>query len=843
MAGDQELDKAIDVISAHTLPPAPGMKELGKPYWNTEQHVYKKGFDCEISLIEAFNDNYINNGATKITVWYGIAGVYPIEPYSEEPAMLLARSPWSGNYQVREVLWGYAHYGQFTEVGWQYLNDGCGVLKEGGNYVTLKSPADDYSVIIQTKGAKAAQPIRFQVGNGLSQRKLCVWRSNAKEQFVEQSPIDPVDGQFELTLDPDSIYSLSTTTGQQKGSFDTIPSDKPFAFPYCETFEEYKSPKDYGYLPRYFADIADAFELVDRPDGAGKCIRQVVPVPTISWAPDWKPYTIIGDDKWRDYEASADVYLNPGDSAGVMGRINNVGTGYGFIPKGYFVQLGADGQCRLSVIRGKPDPKKLVGDAEQQAMIRAQNPDIEGGEKVLGTARIDNIGPNEWHNVKLRFEGSTISAWVDGKSVLSANDPLYPAGMVGLMAGGEKTKLSTPYFDNLTIKALGAPAPQPTPADANFTPVYRGIPMIDEIKTDRSHALVLSAILAALLLTSSLAARAGGTVRPGEKWPDDRGQHINAHGGGIIKVEDTWYWFGEYRPKEREPGRRYVSCYSSKDLVHWNFRNIVFNSAKPQGVGVDGQDWVLERPKVFYNAKTKKYVMYMHIDQSQGNHYVLAMVGTAVCDTVDGNYEFVRAFRPLGKESRDIGQFIDDDGSAYLIFESRPTKGFFIAKLSDDYLDVAEETCFIQSPMEGGALVHYDGLYYLVASGLSGWTPNPNKYATAKSLKGPWSEFKDIAPPESRTYGSQSTMLLKVVGTKSTTVIFMGDIWHPNAQWDSRYLWMPLEIGEGKLHLPEPSEWTIDIHSEAAINSAPLTAPSPAAPINDGPKPTEPTVN
>ena len=42
-------------------------------------------------------------------------------------------------------------------------------------------------------------------------------------------------------------------------------------------------------------------------------------------------------------------------------------------------------------------------------------------------------------------------------------------------------------------------------------------------------------------------------------------------------------------------------------------------------------------------------------------------------------------------------------------------------------------------------------------------------------------------------------MLLKVVGTKKTTVIFMGDIWKPRTQWDSRYLWMPLEIGGGDL--------------------------------------------
>src|SRR6202012_3112130 len=116
---------------------------------------------------------------------------------------------------------------------------------------------------------------------------------------------------------------------------------------------------------------------------------------------------------------------------------------------------------------------------------------------------------------------------------------------------------------------------------------------------------------------------------------------------------------------------------------------------------------------------------------------------------------------------RDIGQFIDDDGTPYLIFEDRPY-GFRIATLSADYLSVDKEVCLIPAHMEGGALVHYNGLYYAIGSSLTGWNANPNKYATATSLAGPWSEFRDIAPPETNTYGSQPTLLLKVTGTKKT---------------------------------------------------------------------------
>jgi hypothetical protein len=171
----------------------------------------------------------------------------------------------------------------------------------------------------------------------------------------------------------------------------------------------------------------------------------------------------------------------------------------------------------------------------------------------------------------------------------------------------------------------------------------------------------------------------------------------------------------------------------------------------------------------------------------------------------------VKSFRPLGLESRDIGQFVDDDGTPYLVFESRPTKGFYIASLSADYMNVEKEISFIQSPLEGGAIVHYKGLYYSIGSALTGWRANPNKYATAVSLSGPWSEFKDIAPPETNTYGGQSTMLVKVVGSKATTVIFLADKWKPGTQWDSRYIWMPVEIGDGKLWVPEPKPWTLNV--------------------------------
>jgi galactosylceramidase len=442
MLTDEKLRDSIDIISGHILgtdaPASADVQEMAarmyKPIWNTEEHVYKKGFDCAISIVEAFNESFIRSGATKVVNWYDIAGVYPVEPYSEDPAMILARSPWSGNYEIREALWGYAHYGQFTEVGWQYINGGQGELAGGGSFVSLKSPSDDYSIIIETKEAKASQQIQFMIDGGLSTKGLSVWRSNAREQFIRQTDIKPMNGNLTLSVDSNSIYTLTTTTGQRKGGFANVPVAKPFPFPYRELFDQYSAPKVRGYLPKYTADIAEVFEIVGCPNRRGKCLRQVIPVAPISWAPEWMPYTILGDEGWQDYEVSADVYLDQAESAAVMGRINHVGTGYGSVPKGYFLELGQDGECRLVVIRGSK---------------AKDNP--EGGEKVLGSARIPGIHAKEWHKLKLRFNGSTITGFVDGKTVLRATDTLYSRGMVGLMTGGGK-KLSMSYFDNLLIR-------------------------------------------------------------------------------------------------------------------------------------------------------------------------------------------------------------------------------------------------------------------------------------------------------------------------------------------------------------------------------------------------------
>jgi galactosylceramidase len=123
----------------------------------------------------------------------------------------------------------------------------------------------------------------------------------------------------------------------------------------------------------------------------------------------------------------------------------------------------------LVVVRGKVDKKALVGDAEQQALIKSQRDDGEGGEKVLATGSAGGAG---WHTLKLRFEGTTIRGYVDGKQVVQADDALYGQGMAGLMAGPTAGGLSMPYYDNVTINRVDGAPPADTRVLPGHVPLY-----------------------------------------------------------------------------------------------------------------------------------------------------------------------------------------------------------------------------------------------------------------------------------------------------------------------------------------------------------------------------------
>jgi len=442
MNTDATLKAAVYAIGSHTTssfgstkgtPPPANVIAIGKPIWDTEEHVYEHGFQCALDIVGAFNFNYVNSKITKTIYWYLITAFYSNEPFYDD-TMAVASSPWSGAYTINPALWGYAHVGQFTKVGWKYLDAASGNFSGGGNYVTMMAPSGgDYSIIAQTSGAKAAQNITFNVTGGLSTGKVSVWRSNATAQFQQQPDVTPVNGSFAISLDANSIYSISTTTGQQKGAA-TSPTAADFPKPYYETYDHYRDFKAVGYRPYYHDDIAGGFELYNRPDGTGQCLRQVISQPAQSWAPETNPYTIVGNTNWTDYEVSADISIETTSGwASVLGRVNSTGTGYGTNPNAYYVTLSPTGAWVLYVTSTKPTTTMLAS-----------------GQATLSTG--------SWHNVKLVFQGTAIKVVIDGTQVGTKTDTTYSKGSVGLGTAAKTTAL----FDNLLVTDVGAAKPAPT---------------------------------------------------------------------------------------------------------------------------------------------------------------------------------------------------------------------------------------------------------------------------------------------------------------------------------------------------------------------------------------------
>jgi hypothetical protein len=133
-----------------------------------------------------------------------------------------------------------------------------------------------------------------------------------------------------------------------------------------------------------------------------------------------------------------------------------------------------------------------------------------------------------------------------------------------------------------------------------------------------------------------------------------------------------------------------INCYSSTNLVEWKYEGALLSRTSS---GDLGPNRVVERPKVIYNKATKKYVLWMHIDDSG---YAEAKAGVAVGDTVCGKYTYIGSSRPLGFVSRDMGLYVDDDDKAYLLTEdvSAIYSNFFLAYISSSATTAFASICF-----------------------------------------------------------------------------------------------------------------------------------------------------
>lgn len=366
-------------------------------------------------------------------------------------------------------------------------------------------------------------------------------------------------------------------------------------------------------------------------------------------------------------------------------------------------------------------------------------------------------------------------------------------------------------------------------------------------------------LLFVLFCAFQLSAQTMKQFTPGEIWNDDNGKHINAHGGGILFKDGTYYWYGEYKVAGTLGNKAMVgvSCYSSADLYNWKDEGIVLKvDENPESDIAKG--CILERPKVIYNSKTGKYVMWFHLELKDKG-YDTARSGVAVSDHPEGPFTFLKSFRPnagfwplnvqnchkkpvadwvkpnycggkgclpapvdsvniLGRDfkggqmARDMNLFVDDDGTAYHIYSSEENSTLHISKLTDDYLSYSGEyyRAFVGRYMEGAAMFKRNGKYYIIASDCTGWDPNAERSAVADQIFGTWTELGNPAQgsDSETTFHSQSTFVLQVQGKKDS-YIFMGDRWNPKDQIDSRYIWLPITFENSAPKLYWQDAWKL----------------------------------
>ncbi|KAB8067093.1 glycosyl hydrolase [Aspergillus leporis] len=291
----------------------------------------------------------------------------------------------------------------------------------------------------------------------------------------------------------------------------------------------------------------------------------------------------------------------------------------------------------------------------------------------------------------------------------------------------------------------------------------------------------------------------GKYIVPGGRWHDTEGNLVNAHAGGITFDEDTgrFWWFGEYKIEGQEEGGG-VSVYSSDDLATWESHGLALKPVENHTY--ISPEHIIQRPKVVYSEEADQYHMFWHADNSS---YGWLLQGFATSDTVAGPYTFVNATAPMGNWSQDFGLFTDyKDGRAYALYSNGDRKegrDVYLTQYNEDITELEEVIYrFDKFDLEAPTIIQTDKSYYALMSHKTGYRPNNVVAFRADSLAGPWSQPFTVAPLNTRTFNSQSGFSLRIKGTKKTTYLYIGDQWDSNSLWESRYIWLPMEIDDKK---------------------------------------------
>ena len=435
MVADPAFKAAVDIVGVHypcgykspstTCNSTANAIATGRPLWASENGSLDVDSGAP-ALIRSITRGYIDGKMTAYLNWPLVAAITPNLPFATV-GLAVAPSPWSGSYRLGKETWAMAQVTQFAQPGWRFVDSASGYLggdRANGSYASLKAPnGRDYSTIVETTSATAAQSVSVSVAGGLSTGTVHVWATNLNSSnpsawFVHQPDVTPSAGKFTLTLQPGFVYSLTTTTGQGKGTA-TSPAAHGLALPYSDNFDGYPVNTE----ARYVADMQGAFEVRGCANGrAGRCLQQVAPVKPIEWQGDSDAYALAGDTAWSNYTVSVDVNLQQAGTVELIGRANTQARPQSK-QAGY--QLRVSNTGAWSVVRN----------------------DTTATLTTLASGTTTALGTGSWHTLSLRMQGSSITAKIGSTTLATVTDTAYATGQVGFGLVGYHTD----QFDNLSV--------------------------------------------------------------------------------------------------------------------------------------------------------------------------------------------------------------------------------------------------------------------------------------------------------------------------------------------------------------------------------------------------------
>jgi len=430
---DPELAASIDAIGVHYpfwdggITTTDSARRTGKPLWSSEDQPNGGGGPFVSRnwpiggriLAHLYNRNYLEGSLTATEIWSPVTSYYD-NLAAPNSGLMYANTPWSGHYDVQGTIWATAHTTQFAQPGWQYLDSSSGYLPEKGSYVALRSPdRKDWSVILETIDAKHPQVVSFHLTGGLATKEVHIWETNNSRTFEHVADVKVVHDAFSYTFDPDSLYSLTTTTGQGKGTA-RPPAAKPFPLPYADDFDK----TQLGHAAKYLSDQDGAFEVRDCNGRSGRCLEQVISDKPIPWSALPDPFTLAGDEGWTDYRVVVDVRFLSQAPAVVMGRIDSLDVFKDEklrLPSGYGLRVKPNGAWEILSVQYKKPTVTIAS----------------------GSTAIDH---NQWHRLELSFRGKQIAASLDGKLLTTVESSAHSHGMFALA-----TEWDHIQFDNLSV--------------------------------------------------------------------------------------------------------------------------------------------------------------------------------------------------------------------------------------------------------------------------------------------------------------------------------------------------------------------------------------------------------